>query len=801
MTAELHPEQSEMVEESELGLVLQPGAVMKPGQTLLARTMALIAEGASLGGILETIVRGVEIEHPGMLCSILLLDDSGQRLVHGAAPSLPDFYRQAIDGIVIGPAVGSCGTAAYTGRRTIVRDIQTDPLWADFKDLAREAGLASCWSEPIRGEGGAVLGAFAIYHREARGPTDEDIRTIMAVAHLAAIALERKQALDALTASEIRAEHANARALEHRRLAQMAEEIAGVGHWRRDMKTGAGTWSDELFRIYGLDPADGVPDLDTSIGMLHPDDQAPVAADLEATQRHGAPYARDLRIIRPDGEIRHIMSRAAAERGPDGEVSSVFGVYMDVTEAKRAEQVLRESEERFRLLTEASSDIIMQMKIAPDWSARITYVSPAVQTILGYAPSDFDDLNDAHLMIHPDDLGPVTQVNKLQVLEGPNAVVRDNTYRCRHKDGRWIWLQSRPTFIFDPKTGKACGVIAVMRDVTSEKEADQAIRSSEARYRLLAENVTDIIAQLDLGGVITFITPACERVMGFTPDEMIGVRMLDRIHPDDAPGVLAAVTAHIAAGPGAAPITIEYRARRKDGQWVWIEGRPRVLFDVEGKPVSLQDAVRDISERKAADERQSLMVHELNHRVKNTLATVQSMALHAQKSAETPAAFAQAFNTRLMALSHSHDLLTQNSWSGAWLRELVAEHLGPHQNDNGARFRLAGPDVRVTPKTAVALGMALCELATNAAKYGALSVDRGAVSVGWERRSVAGAPWLNLVWRERGGPPVRQPTRRGFGTRLIEHGLTRELGGSARLTFGSLGASCEIEFPMTGNAA
>lgn len=655
-----------MGERTDLGLILQPGAPEKPGRTLLTRTMALIAKGAPLRAILDSIVLGIEAEHSGMLCSILLLDESGQHLMHGAAPSLPAFYLDAINGVAIGPSVGSCGTAAYTARRVIVRDIQADPLWAGFTDLAREAGLASCWSEPIRDHRRSVLGAFAMYHREARGPTDEDIRTIKAVAHLAAIAIERKRAIEALSASEVRAEHANAKALEHWRWVEMAEEVAGVGHWRRDSKTGAADWSDELFRIYGLAPSGGAPDEETVISRVHPDDRATVAGDLQAAHRQGKPFARDVRIVRPDGEVRHVMSRASAERGPDGEVSAVFGVLMDVTEAKRAEQVLRESEER---------------------------------------------------------------------------------------------------------------------------------------YRLLAVNVTDIIAQVDLAGVITFITPACERLTGFVPEELIGTRILDRIHPDDAPDILATIAAFVAAGPDAAPITIQYRVRHRDGHWVWIEGRPRILFDAEGQPMSLQDAVRDISERRAAEERQTLMVHELNHRVKNTLATVQSMAMHTQKSAETPAEFADAFNARLMALSHSHDLLTQNSWSGAWLRELVTEHLKPYQNANGARFDLAGPDVRVTPKTAVALGMALGELATNAAKYGALSVGQGRVSVGWELQTAAGSRCLRLVWREYGGPPVRPPTRRGFGSRLIERGLSQELGGSAHLAFRSCGASCEIEFPIASNAA
>ena len=610
--------------------------------------------------VLEAIARGVEAEHEGALCSILLLDESGQRLLHGAAPSLPEFYTRAIDGTAIGPSAGSCGTAAYTGERVIVRDIQADPLWADFKSLAGRAGLASCWSEPIRSAEGRVLGAFALYHHEARGPTDEDIRTIVTSAHIAAIAIERRHALEALAASEARAAQAKAVVLEHQRWANMAADVAGVGHWRREIKTDASVWSDEMFRIYGFDPALGVPGMQAVRRRYHPDERPVLRPVLDGIDRDTVNYADDIRIIWPNGEIRYLAIRGAIERGPDGEPLAVSGVTMDVTNARRAEFVLHES---------------------------------------------------------------------------------------------------------------------------------------EARYRLLAENITDIIAQLDLDGVITFVTPACERVLGYRSEEMVGQRLLDLVHPDDQGRGLAIVEAQIAAGRDQAPVAIQYRVRHKDGRWIWIEGQPRVLFDAAGVAISLQDSVRDISERKAAEQRQMLMMHELNHRVKNTLATLQSIAIQTLNAAESPEAFARSFNARLVALSHSHDVLTQNDWAGARLRDVIVEQLKPHERADGARFDLAGPDAQVSPKTAVALGMAFGELATNAAKYGALSVDRGTVSIRWAYATEAGASRLRLVWREQGGPRVDPRPRPGFGARLIERGLPHELGGAAQLKFEPDGLVCEMDFP------
>lgn len=156
-----------------------------------AEALLLLARNAPLGKVLDIIVRGVEAQHEQAICSILLLDETGTRLQLGAAPSLPDFYNDAIHNVQIGPKAGSCGTAAFRGERVIVEDIARDPLWEDYRDLAASAGLGSCWSEPIKSASGKVLGTFAIYHHTPHRPNAEDIETITTVASLAAVAIER----------------------------------------------------------------------------------------------------------------------------------------------------------------------------------------------------------------------------------------------------------------------------------------------------------------------------------------------------------------------------------------------------------------------------------------------------------------------------------------------------------------------------------------------------------------------------------------------------------------------------------
>ncbi len=198
-------------------------------------------------------------------------------------------------------------------------------------------------------------------------------------------------------------------------------------------------------------------------------------------------------------------------------------------------------------------------------------------------------------------------------------------------------------------------------------------------------------------------------------------------------------------------------------------------------------------ERLRGEARLRLLVNELNHRVKNTLATVQSIASHTLRGAASPQAARADFEARILSLSRAHDVLTRQTWEGADLDEIAATTLEPFAALGDGRLVRQGPHVRVSPREALALSMALHELATNASKYGALSGDEGRVSLEWDLGRGVRARRLRLTWTETGGPPVSPPPRRGFGTRLIERGLARELNGSARVTFAPQGVVCTVE--------
>jgi two-component sensor histidine kinase len=231
------------------------------------------------------------------------------------------------------------------------------------------------------------------------------------------------------------------------------------------------------------------------------------------------------------------------------------------------------------------------------------------------------------------------------------------------------------------------------------------------------------------------------------------------------------------------------------GEIRWVHARGRAAqFGDEGGVRLMAGVSLDVTDRKLAEERQRVLLNELNHRVKNSLAAVQSIAAQTLRSSLSPAEFQEAFEARIMALSHTHDLLTRENWEGASLREVFDAELTALGGQSRTRFDYPH-DIRLSPKAVVAIGMAIHELATNAARHGALSIPDGRLTVDW-RIEPGDQPMLRLTWTERNGPSVAPPSRMGFGVRLLEKGLAGELSGDVALTYDSLGLICRMGLPM-----
>jgi PAS domain S-box-containing protein len=271
------------------------------------------------------------------------------------------------------------------------------------------------------------------------------------------------------------------------------------------------------------------------------------------------------------------------------------------------------------------------------------------------------------------------------------------------------------------------------------------------------------------------------------------VSLVARVHPDDRARQQREMDAAITERTD---LESEYRTITPGGETRWVLVRGRAAYDDDGAPVRMTGVSLDITARKTADEHQRLLLDELNHRVKNTLATVQSIAMQSGRGMDA-ATFEQTFLARIAALARAHDLLTEVAWEGADLKEVIARTLAPYAPEGQAdRIHLSGPRIRLGPNAAVSLTMAFHELATNAGKYGALSVAGGRVDVTWNA-AAHGPGAVEIDWTESGGPDVSPPTRRGFGSRLVEKGLAREFDGQVDLVFAPLGLRCHMRLPFS----
>src|SRR6267142_3525257 len=411
----------------------------------------------SLAEILDSLCRLVEAQAGDVLASILLVE--GDRLRHGGAPSLPKAYTDAINGTVIGPSAGSCGTAAYRGEPVIVEDIATDPLWANYRDLALPHSLRACWSTPVFSSQGKVIATFAMYHREPRRPTQRDQQIIDLIAHLAGAAIQQKSAQEKLQRREAY-------------LAE-AEKLMHTGTWAWDPRTQKVLYcSEEMFRIFGLDPRESSPSRDNFRQRIHPEDRDWVRKRFEESLRERVDGFAEYRVLLADGTVRHINASGHPVLNEDGELIEFVGTAVDVTERKRAELERR----RLASLVEQAADL---MAIADLSGGTPLYLNKAGLKMVG-----FDSWEEARARrgihwIFPEDRQFVNEVLWPTVLEKGSW---SGEMRFRHfKTGDPIPVLYSAFRIDDPETGQPVNVGNVCRDITERKRAEETLRASEQR--------------------------------------------------------------------------------------------------------------------------------------------------------------------------------------------------------------------------------------------------------------------------------------------------------------------------------
>jgi len=366
------------------------------------------------------------------------------------------------------------------------------------------------------------------------------------------------------------------------------------------------------------------------------------------------------------------------------------------------------------------------------------------------------------------------------------------------RPGAWFHLRAFP--IED-------GLAVTFRDITERRQRARREREQAARLELALATSGFGDWRWDLSSDLTDMSPRAAELVGIEPGPtMTWGEMLQHVHPDDREPARVAV---IQALTDLTPYEIEYRVTRpSDGAERWIRIRARVQAGDHGQPIGMFGVLADITDVKLEDariradrarlaeseSRQRLLINELNHRVKNTLATIQSLARQTLREGVPAAEARERLTDRLLALSTAHNVLTRENWESAEITDIAREAVRPYDDPESPRIRIEGPRARLAPNVALAISMALHELATNAQKYGALSTPDGMVRLRWAAAS--GGAAIDLEWREEGGPPVTPPTSRGFGTRLLS-GLTAELGAPAAIDYSPDGVVCRLRAPVT----
>jgi two-component system, chemotaxis family, CheB/CheR fusion protein len=333
------------------------------------------------------------------------------------------------------------------------------------------------------------------------------------------------------------------------------------------------------------------------------------------------------------------------------------------------------------------------------------------------------------------------------------------------------------------------GVVMTFVDITERRRIEEILRECAA----IVEFAQDALIGVSLDGNVRSWNPGAERLFGYPASEAEG-RPVSFLIVSDRPDQQTNLIAQALNGEVAG--SIETVQRRQDGTIVDVELTVVPIRSTRGVVTALAATARDISERKHAETHRTLLLHELSHRVKNALASVQSLAMETLRTTPTPEAFREAFVARLIALSNTHDLLTQGEWQGASLGDVLEAELAPYLGPGQTRWTASGANIQLQPKMALALGMAFHELATNAAKYGALSVATGHIDVSWRNEKSESGRRLHLSWIESGGPTVEKPLRKGFGSRLIADGLAFELDGDASVEYDPAGVRSTVDVPL-----
>ncbi|WP_421693573.1 PAS domain-containing sensor histidine kinase [Aestuariivirga sp.] len=534
------------------------------------------------------------------------------------------------------------------------------------------------------------------------------------------------------------------------RLRTVVFEAARMAAWHFDVVADRFTFTDELLALLEIDRKqfDGTPEALES--AIHPDDREAWRRSHDRARTPGNRIEVEFRLTVPGPRVRWLLSRGEVVRRVDGAPLESFGVMIDITERKAAE----EAAARLAAIVESSEEAI----IAKTLRGVVTSWNKGAERLFGYTAEEM--IGESIWKLIPED-GEHEEINILNTVRIGQSVPSHESVRL-HRSGRRIHLAVSVSPILNAQ-GMVVGASTIARDVTERKRQTELLRENEARMRLALKSARAGAWNFDLRRRELHWSPEMFALYGLDPAKGLPSReqLAQRISPSHRRKARKDFAKAMLQGGS---FTLEFPILRPDGTEIWTALAGDVIKDERGRPVSARGIDQDITERKTWEKRQAMLLRELSHRVKNTLAVVQSVARQTLRSSSSPKNFVDAFEGRIRSLAASHSLLTEADWGGARMETIIRHQVAAMVHDYDGRFRLKGPEVLLSAEVATQLGLVLHELGTNAAKYGSLSVPEGHVDVVW----TATKSKLCLMWREHGGPKLeKKPAFKGFGTLLI----------------------------------